>query len=47
MLRKRVSLAAIVLLIAAPVFAQRFTAAIRGTVTDPTAARDRRGPRSR
>ena len=37
MLRKRVSLAAIVLLIAAPVFAQRFTAAIRGTVTDQTA----------
>ena len=37
MLRKRVSLAALVLLIAAPVFAQRFTAAIRGTVTDQTA----------
>jgi hypothetical protein len=38
MLRKRASLAAILLLIAAPVFAQRFTAAIRGTVTDPSAA---------
>jgi hypothetical protein len=38
MLRKRVSLAALVLLIAAPVFAQRFTAAIRGTVTDSTTA---------
>ena len=43
MLRKRASLAAIVLLIAAPVFAQRFTAAIRGTVTDPSQRRDRGG----
>jgi hypothetical protein len=38
MLRSRVSLAALLLLIAAPVFAQRFTAAIRGTVTDQSAA---------
>ena len=38
MMKKRLSVAALVLLIAAPVFAQRFTASIRGTVTDQTAA---------
>jgi hypothetical protein len=38
MFRKWVSLAALLLLVAAPVFAQRFTAAIRGNVTDQSGA---------
>jgi hypothetical protein len=35
---QRFLLTALLLLLAAPVFAQRFTAAIRGNVTDPSAA---------
>ena len=35
---QRLSLTALLLLLAVPVFAQRFTAAIRGTVTDPSNA---------
>ena len=38
MYRQRLSLVALVLLLAAPVFAQKFTSQIRGTVTDPTGA---------
>ena len=38
MSRQRLSLTALLLLLAVPVFAQRFTAAIRGTVTDPSNA---------
>jgi hypothetical protein len=38
MYRQRLSLVAFVLLLAVPVFAQKFTSQIRGTVTDPTGA---------
>ena len=38
MYRQRLSLVALVMLLAVPVFAQKFTSTIRGTVTDPTAA---------
>jgi Carboxypeptidase regulatory-like domain/TonB-dependent Receptor Plug Domain len=38
MFSRRLSLALLVLFISAPAFAQRFTAAMRGTVTDPTSA---------
>ena len=38
MSRQRLLLVALVLLLAMPAFAQKFTAAIRGTVTDPTDA---------
>lgn len=38
MYRQRLSLVALVLLLAVPVFAQKFTSSIRGTVTDPTGA---------
>src|SRR5512147_2645629 len=38
MSRQRLSLTALLLLLAGPVLAQRFTAAIRGTVTDPSTA---------
>jgi hypothetical protein len=38
MYRQRLSLLALALLLAVPVFAQKFTASIRGTVTDPTEA---------
>ncbi|HXY38656.1 MAG TPA: carboxypeptidase-like regulatory domain-containing protein, partial [Vicinamibacteria bacterium] len=38
MSRVRLFLAAVVLLLAVPAFAQRFTASIRGTVTDNTGA---------
>ncbi len=38
MSRQRLSLTALLLLLAGPVFAQRFTAAIRGNVTDPSGA---------
>jgi hypothetical protein len=38
MSRQRLSLTALVFLLTVPVFAQRFTAAIRGNVTDPSSA---------
>ena len=38
MSRQRLSLTALLLLLAGPVLAQRFTAAIRGNVTDPSHA---------
>src|SRR5512140_3559384 len=38
MYRQRLSLVALALILAVPVFAQKFTASIRGTVTDPTEA---------
>ena len=38
MSRQRLSLTALLLLLAGPVLAQRFTATIRGTVTDPSHA---------
>ena len=38
MSRQRLSLTALLLLLAVPVFAQRFTASIRGNVTDPSKA---------
>ena len=38
MSRQRLSLTALLVLLAVPVFAQRFTAAIRGNVTDPSNA---------
>ena len=38
MSRRRLSLAALLLLLAGPAFAQKFTAAIRGNVTAPSNA---------
>jgi hypothetical protein len=38
MYRQRLSLVALALLLAVPVFAQKFTSQIRGTVLDPTGA---------